>query len=162
MVSLILYYILGGFKPVVYSVIPGGKYIIIGKEYIGVNNSNTLETLFTEVKEKINTSFTDGTLTIVYDDEKYDAEYNQVGYFIGIYVQETPSAIPDGYTLREYGPSKTIRAVINSHNLVMPKPDNVRQKAIELAEAEGMKLSNYSLEKYFDNGTLEVDFLLVK
>jgi len=161
-VSLLLYYLLGGFRPVTYSVITGGKYIIIGKEYIGVNNSDKLEKLFEEVKGKIETSFPEGILTIVSDHEKYDAENNQVGYFIGISIQETPSVIPEDYNLMEYRPSKSIRAVITSHNLVMPKPDDVRNKAMELAEAEGEELSNYSLERYFDNGNLEVDFLLVK
>ena len=162
LISLILYFALGGFNPIEYSLIQNEKYKIIGKEYTGVNNSSTLENIFTETKELLKNDFDGGTLIIVNDDEKYDDEFNQVGYFIGILVRSATDSTPAGYVLKEYEAARAIRARINSHNLVMPRPDKVRQGAIEFSERERAEMSNYSFEKYFEDGSIEVDFPLIK
>ena len=160
--SLLIYYLLGGFRPVEFTVISNISYTIIGKEYVGTNNTRELKELFDGTKQLLESSFSEATLIIVNDDNKYDDENNQVGYFIGILVKSVPSSIPEGYAVKEYGPVKVIRARILSHNLVMPKPDNVKRKAAELAESESGGLSSISMEKYPEEGIIEVDFLLAR
>jgi hypothetical protein len=161
-ILIISYYLLGGFRPVTYTRIPESKYIVIGKEYIGANNTRELESLFNDTKSLISKKFEDATLVILNDDGKYDDENNEVGYFIGLLVENVPASIPEGYSIMRFGPVDVIRARIVSHNLVMPKPDNIKQHVIKMVESGNEKLSDLSIEKYLDNDELEVDFLLMK
>ena len=159
-IIFIIYYVLGGLRPVEFTVISNSRYIILGQEYIGPNNSDELKNIFIETKDLLESEFTEAILTIVNDDSKYDDENNRVGYFIGLLVNNVPGNIPDGYIIKEFEPSNVIRARIESHNMVMPKPDKVKAEASKLARSKGFELSEISLEKYLGESTIEVDFLL--
>ena len=158
-VGFVAYTYLGGLKPVEYAVHGQEIYEILGMEYSGKNNSMDLMTTFEITRELANNEYPDGTFVIVSNEKLYDAETNTVGYFVGISFKEAPTAIPEGYTLRQYSSVNIVRARIESHNMVMPKPDKIRKRAIELARSNGFHLSEISIEKYFEEGIIEVDFL---
>jgi len=159
-ISGIIYYLLGGLDDVKYSIQPASTYSLIGKEYSGGNNSILLESIFDQTKELLDSTFPEGILVIVNDESQYDGEYNNVWYYIGIIPNTPISQLPEGYSLREFNSKGVIRANIEAHNLVMPKPEAVRNRAMELAEKEGLELSRYSIEKYASEGVIEIDFLV--
>lgn len=157
-----LYFRLGGFNKVTYSLRSGATYKIIGKSYSGKNNTVELESLFTNTKNLIRTDFPSGILVIVNNLMDVDNEQNLVGYFVGILVEEFPRSVPAGYSVRTYGSDTIITATIDAHNLVMPKPEQVRRNAEELARSENLELSYHTIEKYLEEGLIEVDFLTEK
>jgi hypothetical protein len=161
-ISGITYYFLGGMDDVKYSIQPASSYSLVGKEYSGGNNSILLESIFDQTKELLDSRFPEGILVIVNDESQYDDEYNKVWYFIGIIPNAPASQLPEGYSLRKFDSKKVIRANIEAHNLVMPKPEVVRKRAENLAEIEGLKLSRYSIEKYVSEGVIEIDFLVIE
>jgi len=159
-ISAITYYFLGGTNDVKYSIQPASTYNLIGKEYSGGNNSILLESIFDQTKELLDSTYPQGILVIVNDEDQYDDEYNKVWYYIGIIPNASISQLPEGYSLRKFDSKKVVRANIEAHNLVMPKPGKVRKEAIDLAEKEGLELSRYSIEKYVSEGVIEIDFLI--
>ena len=142
------------------SIEPAVFYQIYGKEYKGRNNSKELERIYQSTRELIETDFPNGILAIVNDETQYNDEFNRVWYFVGIILDGQETGFPEDYVTREFNSSKIIRASINSHNLVMPKPDKVRAMAKDLAESEGLKLSEFTVEKYLGEGVIEIDFLI--
>jgi len=160
-ISGITYYYLGGLNDVKYSIQPASTYNLIGKEYSGGNNSILLESIFDQTKELLDSTYPEGIVVIVNDESQYDDEYNKVWYYIGIILNAPASQLPEGYTARTFDTKKVIRANIEAHNLVMPKPEAVRNGAVDLAEKEGLELSQYSIEKYVSEGVIEIDFLVI-
>jgi hypothetical protein len=158
--SFIAYYFLGGLNEVKYSIKPAQSYSIIGKEYSGKNNSMKLESIFDSTKELLDSRFSEGILVIVNDESQNDDDANKVWYFIGIITMSPIGQLPKGYEIREFASKKIIRANIESHNLVMPKPEKVRRKAIGFAKSEGLEVSEFTIEKYLGEGVIEIDFLV--
>jgi len=159
-VSFFAYYFLGGFNEVKYSIQTAHSYEIIGKEYSGRNNSIKLESIYSLTRELLDSRFPGGVLVIVNDESRYDDESNKVWYFIGIISNERKGQLPEGYLIRKFTSKNIIRANIESHNMVMPKPEKVRRKAMKVADSEGMRLSKFTIEKYLGEGLIEIDFLV--
>ncbi|NNF36775.1 MAG: hypothetical protein HKN68_21920 [Saprospiraceae bacterium] len=161
-ISSISYYFLGGLNDIQYSIQSAKPYNLIGKEYSGSNSSIKLKSIYDQMKELLDSTFPGGVLVIVNDESQYDPEDNKVWYFIGIIPKSStyPEQIPEDYIVRRFNSKKIVRAKIEAHNLVMPKPEKVRDQARTLAEREGLELSQYSIEKYLDEGVMEIDFLV--
>lgn len=159
-ISFLAYYLLGGFQDIQISVEPGKSYRIAGKDYSGKNNSRELEKLFVEARQFVQANKSSTTLVIVNDESKYDAEENIVSYFIGALLKNSDTSIKEDYSIKEYESGKVIRVLIDAHNLVMPKAEKIRRKALRLAQSEGLELSDLTIEKYLEEGRIEIDFLL--
>jgi hypothetical protein len=141
------YVVLGGFAGVDISrqTMPG--YLLAGKFYAGNARDEQLISLFTQVKEYNQEGILSGTLTAVYYDTT-DQDKGAVRAFIGVIVADTLENLPGDFTYQLIPERAAVRAAIQSHYLVAPAPERVREKMQNFAQAEGLLLDNFMIEQY--------------
>lgn len=159
-VGLLIFGQLGGFNEIMYRRIESVSYIIIGKEYRGAGNSSELEELFNESRTLIEEKIPNGVLVIV-SYEHPDQARHIIHYFIGVLLDEIPDNLPNGFDILEINAPGTVSALIEASSLVMPTSTTVRKGAKEYLTADE-SLNNFSIEKYLEEGMIEIDFPIMK
>ncbi|UII28225.1 hypothetical protein LVD15_07310 [Fulvivirga maritima] len=132
---------------------------ISGKEYVAKYNDPKMEKLFFQAK-KIAEQRGDCNLTVV--NYLTPVMKDSVRQFIG--VTSTDSTIISGMAfndVRTFHNARFLSTVITAHNLVMPRPEDVREEANNYAEKQGYKLDEYTIEVYKDSRDMEIYFPII-
>jgi hypothetical protein len=153
----VLYACLGGFNETILSYAQEEDAVhLSGKLFEGKYNDSELGKLFFEVKDLYKTLGEGHTLVVV----NYPHEREEEGFvhqFIAIQSPE-PIPLPEGWEYRQIQNRPSVEATIQSHNLVMPRPNKIRAQASRYAADQGVNLDNYSIERYHSEWQLVVSF----
>ena len=131
-------------------------FVIIGEHYDGVYNSSEVESIFSRAREHADQL--GAKLAVV--NYGSDSEAKQVSQFIGVVLDGDSQPSDDNeYERRTFAPTYVIKATIQAHNFVMPKPGNVRTLANEFDTQSSEPLSDTTIEIYSSDRELNVYFL---
>lgn len=157
-ITLVGYYYLGGFKGRTLDVVEVDDYQLTGKRYYGRLDSPALEDIFYEVRSQAQSGRLEGTLVIVVFKEP-ENEKDSVDQFIGILLdQPAESGLPEGWESFTIEANRAVRNTIRSHNLVMPKPNVIRDEIEEYAQEQQLPLrKDVTIEKYLGERHLEIE-----
>ncbi len=146
-ISLIVYFWLGGFSSLEYEIESLPEISVSGEEFTGRPTQKELEDLFYAYRDLARQA---DTCLIVVNYPKTE-ETASIRQFIGI-----PSSKTDTATMRSWPAGKFIRVVLEQNLIVTPKPENVQEQAEEFARTQGLELKGESIEIYRSDADPEV------
>ncbi|MEO9872763.1 hypothetical protein [Ekhidna sp.] len=157
-ISVSIYYTLGGFDPVDVFVMEGKQRTVIGKEYVEKYDFEIFGGRFDETKAAIDSGFLKGQLTVLFYDE-YNLGKDSVHYFMGASIEEINDVLrlPAGYTYKEFKTDKIFKIFITQHWLVRPVPEEMKELMEVKAIEEGAVLQPVSFELYYEDESLSVE-----
>ncbi|MFT6055649.1 MAG: hypothetical protein ACJASP_002554 [Roseivirga sp.] len=155
------YIYFGGLNSVDISVANVEGYTIGGRLYQGKSKSKVIEDYFFEAKELTQSKTLDGILTIVHYNDTTLAK-GETKLFIGVTFSSEDFTLPDDYQLLTIAATKSVRARVEAHNVVVPTASTIEKRMAELARKEGLKTQGFTIEKYVSTTILEIDYPLVK
>ena len=148
-IVIAVYFGLGGAEPLVFEKETKTVLKVYGQPFQGKYKDPRIEKLFVEARQ-FAIDNEDATLAII----NYDTtDEDSVKQFIGFISDKDYSQM-----FVEMKEVTFVKAKINSHNLVMPRPDKVLEEATDFAEQNGLKLDDLSIEIYYKESDLEVLF----
>ena len=155
--SLSVYYLLGGFEEIEVNELPGKQRTVVGVEYFGKHKSTKLDSIRAKTIADIQSNQIKGQLTLV--DYHFDSK-DSVKFFIGTSIDDTNSVVglPSGYAIREFSGSKTYQVIIDQNFLVRPMPEEVKEAVETKTRSNKDKLAPYSFELYYEDGSLIVEY----
>lgn len=157
LITLAGYYFLGGFNERELELATVNNYRLVGKEFKGRLGNQRLEEIFFEVQEKAQQGAPAGTMAVVVFREPRD-EHDTLHQFVGILLDDPASPAPNGWESYKLEAGQVVRNTIRSHNLVMPKPNAIREELEEFAEKQNVSLqSGITIEKYLGERHLQVE-----
>lgn len=157
LISLAGYYYLGGFKERELSLVEVENYHFVGKHYIGTLENEALGNIFFEVQDKVQKGALEGVLTVVVLKEPVE-EKDTVEQFVGVLTEVPVEKVPEGWERYTIGAKQAVRSTIRSHNMVLPKPNVIREELEAFAAEKDLKLQpNISIEKYVGERHLEIE-----
>ena len=158
-ICLIIYAFLGGLKEVKLSVISDKVYHMVGNQFNGQIESDTLKSLFFGAKTLLEKKQVDGTLAILYFK---DAEQGRdsIECFTGILLTRKPGSVPEGMEYKAFSSKGAVKARFDGHRLVTPNPSQIKEKVDRFATQNNLKLQRIFVEKYFSDNAIEIDYLL--
>ena len=157
-ISMSVYYSLGGFNDI--SVVTSGNniYNVAGKEYKGRITNDSLNTIFSEMKEMVIQKTIHGELCVInYRDGTL--EEKEVHQFIGVLLGDEISEIPGGIEVRKFESVLTYMVGLGMHPLVMPNSQKIEKLIREQASKDGNVLYDYSMEILFPDNSVMVQML---
>lgn len=158
LIAAVAYFWLGGSQELSFQLEEKDDMFILGKEYTGPYNGNSLEALFFEAKEEAKKAQSELTIINYNTDSLKDSHVHQ---FIGTLSFKRPADVA-GKQIIKIEAGKIITTLIDAHNFVMPKPEDVRRKAKQFADAQGVALASESIEVYRNERELTILFPLKK
>ena len=158
-ICLIIYAFLGGLKEVKLSVISEVVYHMVGNEFNGQIESDSLKAMFMGAKKLVEDREVEGTLAILYFK---DAEHGNdtIECFTGILLRTKPEKIPSGMQYKAFNSNGAVKARFDGHRLVTPNPAEIKEKVDRYARQKNLRLQPIFVEKYFSDNAIEIDYLL--
>ena len=152
------YYYFGGFTEREQELVAVDNYHLVGRYYKGTLSNKKLEDIFYEVRSLHEKGEPAGVLTLVTIKEPLTGK-DTLEQFIGILTANAgANALPQGWETYTIEARQAVRNTVRAHNLVMPKPEEVRAEIHEFADAHNLNLKpNISIEKYLGERHLEVE-----
>ncbi|WP_296623331.1 hypothetical protein [Marivirga sp.] len=147
-VSIIAYAILGGFKEVEKSIEEDALVSIAGTEYQGKIGSDSLQMLFMQAKDLVESEATANAIAIAYygeADAKTGAVYNFIGVAIG---DEMIYEMPKGWEIKTFKRSTSVKGCIEANVLAMPTPDDMLQELKMFAIDQNIAVDSMFIEFY--------------
>lgn len=154
-VAVIFYYKLGGSQPLEFKKASHPEFYIVGQYFEGKYHNPKIKKLFFDAKARAERE-PEAMLTIV----NYGNDEKIIRQFIGAGTLTPPVQVPDSLEVRTFPRHEVIFAEIASHNVVMPTPDEVLEKAQAFAKEYGYELDTISYETYISDRELKVSFLV--
>lgn len=161
LVLILVYYLLGGFNQIEIQRIQEQNYNLVGKLYEGKYREKILNDHYREMYNYVEDGIIEGKVAVInYRIDKPASD--SVKQFFGVLLDGQPASIPDSLTQETIVLDEALRAVIQSHPLVMPNPDKVIEQLQSQAQQEGVSLKGYSIEQYVGDEEIWVDIPLQK
>lgn len=151
------YFQLGGVNGIQKSVETVNNYSLVAKSFKGKYNSNQLEEIFYTAR-----AIGDQLIIVNYPLLGDSVENGFVHQLIGVQVAEIPETIPSGFQVEELATSKVIRATIDAHNLVMPKPNEIEETLRAFAKGQNLELLGYTIERYLSDRELIIEIPVIE
>ena len=145
---------LGGLEKLNFTLENNASFTIHGEEYKGFYNSKGVEQIFNKSREAAKRQNT--TLAIINYGDDEDAK--NIQQFIGILSSDSAKVQTLGFSKRNLSASVFIKAVLDIHNSVMPKPEYVREQVTEFADSLGYTVEPFTLELYSGDQSLTIIF----
>ena len=146
----ILYLLLGGTSELVFKLEERPEEVIYGQLFEGRPTEQRLEALFIDTRER--SKEINQPLVVV----NYEQDSVPLKQFIGTMGNPKRSANLEALKMPS---GKYVSTKIESHSLVMPRPDEIREAAENFADLEGVKLNpKESYEIYKGDSALVVMF----
>jgi len=158
-ISIIIYALLGGFKKVDKSIEENTLVHIAGTEYIGKVGSDSLEMLFMQAKDLVESEATAIAIAIAYygePDLKTGAVHNFIGVAIG---DEMIYEMPSGWEIKTFERSSSVKGCIEANVLALPTPDDMLQELKMYAIDKNVAVDSMFIEFYHGPGQLCVQLL---
>ncbi len=155
LVAVIVYYRLGGGAPVQLSITERSQHWAIGEHFEGHPNDPKLEELFVRSRDH---AVAEGRYLIVIN-YKTEDKGNRIKQFIGVVQDQSPPELEEGLSVVELPKGKYVKAELSAHNFVMPRPDEVKDQALEFAAEREIQIeTNVSYEVYESDRKLIILF----
>ncbi|MBL6446171.1 hypothetical protein JMN32_07620 [Fulvivirga sp. 29W222] len=158
-VAFIFYYKLGGNQPLEYKLETSPEFYIVGKYFEGRYNDPEAEQLFFDAKSRAERDG-NANLTIINYPSKENGKI--IKQFIGAGRPQKPDTIIKNIEVKRIPRQQIIFALINSHNFVMPSPEDVKKGALKFALEKGVEIDTITWETYTSDRELIVSFPLKK
>ena len=158
-ITLAGYDYFGGFEGREQELVQVNDYHFAGKHYKGTLKDNELENIFYEVRQQFDKGTPAGIFTIVVLKEP-ETQKDTVEQFVGILLNEAVAegSLPAGWETFTVEAGQAVRNTIRSHNLVMPKPHEIKQEIQSFAQSRNLELnSEVTIEKYLGERHLEIE-----
>ena len=156
-ILLYVFTLLGGFEKVEVTLVNENKYYILGIPFNGKYNDPTLEDIYFEVKESKDKGVVQGEITVInYQLGGDSTEQGWVRQFIGI-KSDDKTKDNGSLVILTQPTGEIIRAKVSSHNLVMPKPDEIDKLVMQMANELNVNVVNYTIERYVSDRELYID-----
>lgn len=147
-ISVIIYVLLGGFKEVQKSTENDMLVHIAGTEYIGTVGSDSLQFLFMQSKNLVESEETASSIAIAYYGEA-DTKTGSVHNFIGVVVGDDPIyKMPEGWEIKTFKRSNSVKGCIEANVLAMPTPDDLLQELKLYAGEKNLSVDSVFIEFY--------------
>lgn len=147
-ISVIIYAFLGGFKTVEKSIEEDVLVHIAGTEYIGKVGSDSLQMLFMQARNLVESEATASSIAIVYYGEA-DSKTAAVHNFIGVEVGDEPIyKMPNDWEIRTFKRPTSVKGCIEANVLAMPTPDDMLQDLKLYAKEKKMAADSLFIEFY--------------
>ncbi len=158
-ISIISYYLLGGFKSINKSIIAPSEVYIYGTYYEGIIGSDTLQELFMQAREIVEKESEISAVAIAYFGATNE-ETGAVKNFIGVQVGGNNSLVlPKEWELRSFIRNKSVKGCIEANVLAMPTPDDMLQELKNYAEEQSIATDSIFVEYYAGPNNLCVELL---
>jgi hypothetical protein len=151
------YFQLGGVSDIEKTVEVVNNYKLVGSSFKGKYNGLKLESMFTEAR-----ALGEQLVIVNYPLQGDSTEDGFVHQLIGTQVVEVPDDIPEGFSVQELKISKVVRASIDAHNLVMPKPNEIEEVLRMFAKEQNLNLEGYTIERYLSDRELVVEIPIIE
>jgi len=151
-----LYVYLGGLNKVDYSVENVNDYNLVGRHFQGNSKSSQVEAYFFEARNLLSDGRLDGILTLVHYNDTTLAE-DEIKLFIGVLLNQGIDALPTDYDRLTIPATRTMRATIEAHNIVMPSPQSIENTLREKAAEYSIRLQDFTIEQYLNERELLID-----
>ena len=151
------YFQLGGVSDIKKSIESADDYLLVAKSFKGKYNSNQLEDIFYSAR-----AIGDQLVIVNYPLLGDSIENGFVHQLIGAQVAEIPETMPSGFRIEELAISKVVRATIDAHNLVMPKPNEIEEALRIYAKEQNLTLVGYTIERYLSDRELVIEIPVIE
>lgn len=157
--SIISYAFLGGFKSIEKSVEQNPLIHIAGIEYKGKIGSDSLQQLFMESKDLVESEETATSIAIVYYGEA-DNKSGAVHNFVGVVVGDNPVyEMPDKWEIKTFKKNHSVKGCIEANVLAMPTPEDMLEELRIYAEEQSLATDSIFIEYYPGPNQLCVELL---
>ncbi len=147
-ITAIIFFLLGGGQELKFELLTN-DITVYGKTFVGKYDDPAIGKLFEEAKSQV---LSNPNETIAVVNYNFDHE-DSVKQFIG-FVSTKNYDLPK----MEMKEVTFVKTKLEAHVLVMPNPQEVKEKALEFAVQKGLKLDTFSIELYHAERDLEVLF----
>lgn len=145
------YIFLGGTEKLSFT-IEKNTFIVNGQHVRARYSDSAIEALFFQARDVAEKEASLDLAVI-----NYAAPTDTVDQVIGVVSRSKIAQTFDNLDRKEQLAGTFIKAVINAHNLVMPKPEEVKEQASNFAKEKGLNIDErYTLEVYKNERDLEV------
>lgn len=151
------YFQLGGVSDIQKSIVTVDGHMLVAKSFKGKYNSLQLEDIFYKAK-----SVGDQLVIVNYPLLGDSTEDGFIDQLIGSQVTIEPNIIPTSFNVEEIATSRSVRARIDAHNLVMPKPGEIEAALRSYAKEQNLTLVGYTIERYLSDRELIVDIPIIE
>lgn len=151
------YFQLGGVSDIRKQVVTVDSYQLIAQSFKGKYNSSKLEEIFYGAKKL-------GNLLVIinYSLQGDSTEQGFVHQMIGVQTEKIPTDIPAGFHQETIAKTKTVQAIIDAHNLVMPKPNEIEEVLRTYGKEQNLLLAGYTIERYLSDRELIVEIPIIE
>ena len=161
--GLAVNYSLGGFEDIKPQLIEVDNYTIYGNGFEGSYKSNQLSDLVDEMRSHQQKLDHESDLVIINYRNEAKETLGKVDNFVGIRLTDLSDRVHiTSFEERVIQARQAIRIEIKIKPLVMPSPEKINKVAFDFAEQSGVKLQNYSVEHYAQNGLLIIEYPVQK
>ncbi len=157
-ISVGVYYLLGGFDPIRIYYFAGTNRTVIGKEYYLPDQRKD----FWEKLDSAKADLLDGTIkgnlvAVVYQDEWTDRD--SIHCFIGASQDSTQGVlrIPAGYEYKQFETERIYKVFMTQNRWIQPTPGTIEEIMEVKSIEEGEVLQPYSFELYYRDGSSSVE-----
>lgn len=154
-ITISIYYTLGGFEEQEVFVFDGGKRTVIGKHHIGKFPPRSVQEFLSETKALIDSGRLQGRVALVeFQNDTIGSDSTHL--FVGAAFEEIRSIlkIPAGLTYEEFHTDKIYRVFITQNSWVRPTPNAIRSLLEVKAIEDGEVLAPYTFDLYYSDGSL--------
>ncbi|MBK6266502.1 hypothetical protein JKA74_15765 [Marivirga sp. S37H4] len=157
--AILIYYILGGFKPVEKALVENTSIRILGTHYEGEIGSDSLQKLFMQARGLVETEANATSIAIAYFGEA-NTESGQVSNFIGANVTgQIKGSTPDYWEYKNFTAPKSVKGCIEANILVMPTPEDMLDELKHFASEQEVSADTVFVEFYSGPNNLCVELL---
>ena len=155
--GFLIYRQLGGFNPIEVNEVSRDGYVIAGKIFEGRYNDGNIRKLFFRVRDWSQSDSVSGDFVIVnFKDPSLDEKV--IRNLVGVLVSDSAGhQLPAGFSYHHLEASRALQALINAHNLVMPRPGKVEKILQKEANSKGLALDSLSVEIYKSERELVIE-----
>lgn len=150
---LIIYYLLGGLRSISFEVVQSPDSRLAGRYYNGSHDSNAISDLFDEFRKLTHTNRLDSSIVIVSFNKGVDED--SVNYFIGVVIHKDSIA---GYRTMQLHSKALLTVWLSGHPLVLPSAESLYLQAESKSTSLQNTLTGYSIETYYPDGRIKVEF----
>ena len=150
------YLYFGGLNKVEYTVENVQDYNLVGRHFQGKGDDVQIEQAYFEAKNLLSDGRLNGTLALVHYNDSTLAE-GEIKLFIGVLLKEGIEALPVDYARLTIPASRSMRATIEKHNVIMPSPQTIESTLREKASAYSIRLQDFTIEQYLGERKLLID-----
>ena len=161
LLTLVGYYWLGGFNDIAIELVETSARPVLGKMYQGKYGDLALRKIFVQARQLQESDTVSGTLVVVNLDSA-SAGGKQVNQLIGVALDELPRFMPDGYQLDTLAAGTYLRAHVQAHPLVMPRPETINERLVNYATEHQFTTSGLPIEFYRASDTLWVEIRIAR